>query len=136
MKAPSTPDTASDSRAIANGPSRNGIAMPAVPLALDMNDDGIEEPHELFIDAGDGSIWLHSDTRTLKTFLKRKRDKNKGQSPQIDALLTKIKVAAKIVHWNTYTRKEPAPRRESKKQRASLKIQRRFVPMTPTAWKR
>ncbi|HEY1166723.1 MAG TPA: hypothetical protein VGE90_16190 [Chitinophaga sp.] len=126
MKAPSTPDTVTDSRAVANEPSKNGIAAPAVPLALDMNDDGIEEPHELYIE--DDELWLHSDKQTLETFLKRKRDKYKGLSSQIDALLDEIEAAAKMVHEKTYTRIEKIPPRESKKTKGKFKDTRTIRP--------
>lgn len=127
MKAPSLPDTVTSSRAAANQPATNGIAVPAVavkeatpkeenlpaetpltgeltePLLMDMDDDGENELHTLIMDTADGQLWLHSDKETLELFLKRKRNKHaKHMTPDIAKLLDDIEALAKQIHVNTY----------------------------------
>jgi hypothetical protein len=127
MKSLSAPDTQTSSRAAAHTAPANGIAMPAVhseleqqqeqpqpvnettaqevPLTLDMNDDGEDEPHILFINPDDGELWLHSDKETLSTFLGRKYGAKHREhlSEAAKDLLALIEADAKIVHEGTYS---------------------------------
>lgn len=128
MKETTTPDHLADSRAVANQPATGGVAIPdvtsrlqtqeetaaaaeetpvaaplEVPVALDMNDDEMDEGHTLFIDIDDGGVWLHSDKQTLEVFLQRKRKKPVVQSSAILLnLLKDIEDAAKLVHIGRY----------------------------------
>ena len=140
MKETVTPDHLADSRAVANQPATNGIAVPdvtsrpqpqeeAVPLAgessvatpievpvtLDMNDDEVDEAHTLFIDLDDGALWLHSDKHTLEVFLQRKRNKPAVQSSAVLLKLLKdIEDAATLVHTGRYGTVQPTSRVNSK----------------------
>ncbi len=140
MKASPISDQPNVSRAAAHQPATNGIAAPdvtsrqplqedhaapeaeepvtaplAIPVMLDMDDDEEEEPHTLFIDQNDGTLWLHSDTQTLKVFLDRKRKKPVvSGSANLIALLNAIEVAAQIVHTGRYGTVKPVNRVNSK----------------------
>ncbi|SFN49311.1 hypothetical protein SAMN05428949_3024 [Chitinophaga sp. YR627] len=73
------------------------------PLEIDMDEDGVLEPHTLFIDPEDGELWLHSDAQTLSVFLQRKRNKHKKNlSSQVIKLLANIEAASKIIHTGKY----------------------------------
>jgi hypothetical protein len=70
------------------------------PVRLDMDDDGEDEPHILFINPEDGMLWLHSDKQTLARFLEKKGDK---QPPgHVMNILVKIKNESKIIHDGRY----------------------------------
>ncbi|HEY8917410.1 MAG TPA: hypothetical protein VIM87_13250 [Chitinophaga sp.] len=112
-------------QSVANNISPNGISKPAMsplpetlaaedplgeaatadaalqePLVMDMDEDGKDEMHILFIHPEDGTLWLHSDAQTLSLFLKRKR--RKALSVKEQALLKEIEDTAVIVHTGKY----------------------------------
>lgn len=114
-------------QSVANNISPNGISKPAMsplqetfaaedplnesaipdadavlqePLVMDMDEDGEDETHMLFIHQEDGTLWLHSDAQTLSLFLKRKR--RKPLSVKEKALLQEIEDIAVIVHTGKY----------------------------------
>ncbi|TWF31855.1 hypothetical protein FHW36_11744 [Chitinophaga polysaccharea] len=151
MKEIVTPDHQADSRAVANQPATNGIAVPdvtsrpqlqeeAAPLAgessvatpievsvtLDIDDDEVDEAHTLFIDLDDGALWLHSDKQTLELFLQRKRRKSVVQnSTVLQNLLKDIEDAARLVHIGRYGTTKATNRVNSK---GRLKTTQRVAP--------
>lgn len=152
MKAPLAQEAASPSRAAANQPAAKGITAPAVPLsmetpqedtlpvemaatggelalsiALDMNDDGEDEPHTLFIDMEDSQLWLHSDKQTLESFLDRKYRKHGSKlTPELTALIVKITAAAQLVYTGTYGATVPTLR--TSKKTGKVKTSKRVQP--------
>jgi hypothetical protein len=149
MKAPFAPATEATTRAATHQSSKSGIAMPAVParqeqseadplqedvspeanleqpLDMDMDEDGVDESHLLFVHPEDGTLWLHSDAQTLSLFLKRKRKKN--PSANVLQLLKAIEDAAVIVHTGKYGTKGTGKRKApnvSEKQLAQAALKK------------
>jgi len=87
--------------------AENALEEPAAPdaelqefLIMDMDEDGKDELHILFIHPEDGTLWLHSDAQTLSLFLKRKRRK-KLSATELQ-LLKAIEDTAVTVHTGKY----------------------------------
>lgn len=70
-----------------------------VPLELDLDEDGQQESHTLFMKE-DGELWLHSDEQTLSNYIKKQ--KRQLTSPNDQILLRKIEFHAKIAHTGRY----------------------------------